>query len=305
MGNIYRNSLRGKNHFWELYEIAQHSTNWFCSKLTVEDTQHISIHEIEKEVDEGLISQDLSLQEYYTSFDMGVEGAYYSKYMDKMRVAGRISTVPYENTFPVFTAWDLGVRDQTCIIFYQIIGQTVRIIDCYASQKEGLEHYVNVIKNKPYWPNYAKHFAPHDIAVQEFGSGITRLEKAKRLGLKFETKMDRLGHTMSAVPNISIMDGIETCRSTFAKIWIDEVNCKDLIKALENYRQEYDARTKTYANRPLHNWASHYADAFRYLCLSLPKTQDGLSAEDLDRQYNQYLNKDSLPKFFQEPFERF
>lgn len=300
---VFVSTPRGKNHLYELYEMAQHSPNWFVSKLTLDDTKHVTLASIEEEKALGIISDDLIMQEWFTSFQYGVEGSYYSKYIDKLRLNNRIGQVPWDESFPVFTCWDLGVRDSTCIIFYQIIGQTIKIIDAYEKNKEGLEHYVNVVKSKPY--AYSKHYAPHDINVMEFGSGITRYEKAKRLGLKFEMTMNRLGDLISAVPNISIMDGIEQVRSTFGKIWIDEINCKDLLKALENYRQEYDARTKTYASRPLHNWASHYADCLRYLCLSLSKTEDGLSAQELDNQYNKHMNRGQLSGFFQDDDRRY
>lgn len=178
------------------------------------------------------------------SYEMGVEGAYYAKYLDRMRVANRITTVPWESGFKVHTAWDLGVRDSTSIVFFQTIGQTVRLIDYYENAKMGLEHYAKILAEKPY--QYGKHIAPHDIAVQEFGSGITRIEKAKQLGIQF-----------TIAPSCTIEDGIETVRSTFSKMWIDEHTCKQLIKALENYRQEFDAKKKVYKGYPLHNWASH------------------------------------------------
>ena len=297
---IFISTPRGKNHLYELYQIAQQSPQWYCMKLTIEDTQHFPLSEIERERQEGIMSEDLIQQEYYTSFDMGVEGAYYAKYLDRMRLENRIGDVPYEQGFKVNTAWDLGVRDSTCIIFFQIIGTTIRIIDYYEKNKEGLEHYVKVLNNKPYV--YGKHFAPHDIAVTEFGSGISRLEKARQLGIKFESRRDRNQRLISAVPDVSIMDGIETVRSSFSKIWIDQTNCADLIKALENYRQEYDAKKKIYMNRPLHNWASHASDAMRYLCVSLPRTRDGLTPEDLDRRYQEalYGHNANLPAVFRD-----
>ena len=221
---LFVSTPRGKNHFWELYQIARQSDEWFCYKLTLEDTEHIPLEEIERERREGLMSEDLIQQEYYTSFSMGVEGSYYAKYLDRMRVNNQLSVVPWESSFKVHTAWDLGVRDSTAIIFFQTIGQTVRIIDCYENSKEGLEHYVKVITNKPY--TYGKHIAPHDIQVKEFGSGLTRLEKARHLGIKF---------TLSR--NVSVIDGIESVRSSFDKIWIDERKCAPLVKALENYLQ--------------------------------------------------------------------
>ncbi len=273
---IFLSTPRGKNHLWELYQIALNSPDWFCQKLSVHETGHIPLHEIEKERAEGLMSEDLIQQEYYTSFTMGIEGAYYMKYLDRMRIAGQIGHVPWEPGFKVHTVWDLGVRDSTTIIFFQVIGQTIKIIDCYEKSKEGLEHYIKVIESKPY--SYAKHIAPHDIKVREFGSGITRLEKARQLGINFIVAND-----------VSIEDGIEAVRSALSKIWIDEHKCSALIKAIENYRQEFDIKRKVYKSQPLHDWSSHFADAMRYLCVSLPKTRDGLTPEQLDRRYEEAM----------------
>jgi len=284
---LFISTPRGKNHFWELYQIAQQHPDWFAYKLTLDDTQHIPYREIERDRAEGLISEDLIQQEYFTSFTMGVEGAYYAKYLDKMRINSQIGPVPYEIGFKVHTAWDLGVRDSTTIIFFQVIGQAVRIIDCYENSKVGLEHYAKIIAQKDYI--YGKHIAPHDIKVKEFGSGMTRIEKAKQLGIKF-----------TVAPSLSIEDGIESVRSALSKIWIDSgASCASFIKAIENYRQEYDTKKRTYKNYPLHDWASHWADALRYMCISLPKTRDGLSAEELDSRYHEArYGSQKLPEFF-------
>ena len=284
---LFISTPRGKNHMWELYNIAKQSPDWFCYKLTLNDTNHIPMHMIEKERQE--LSEDLIQQEYYTSFEMGVEGAYYTKYLDRMRIKAQIGNVPWESAFKVHTAWDLGVRDSTVIIFFQTIGQTVRIIDYYEKNKEGLEHYINVIESKPY--TYGKHIAPHDIRVREFTSGLTRLEKARQLGVKFTIADD-----------VSIVDGIEAVRSIFSKTWIDETNCAGLIKSLENYRQEYDIKRKVYNSQPLHSWASHAADAMRYLAVSLPKTKDSLTPQDLDRLKEEaiYGTNSHMPSIFRD-----
>ena len=291
---LFISTPRGKNHLWQLYQVAKESPDWFAYKLTIDDTGHIPLEEIERERREGLISDDLIMQEYYTSFEMGVEGSYYAKYLDRMRLDGRISQVPWENGFKVHTAWDLGVRDSTSIIFFQVIGQTVRLIDCYQNSKEGLEHYVKVLESKPY--SYGKHIAPHDIKVKEWGTGITRLEKARQLGVNFVTSND-----------LSIVDGIEAVRTTLSKIWIDDTKCKELINALENYRQEFDVKRKVYKNHPLHDFSSHFADSMRYLCVSLPKTRDGVSPQELDRRYNEatYGVQSNMPSIFRDDIPGF
>lgn len=290
---VFITTPRGKNHAYELYQIALHNPNtWYCLKLTLDDTQHISIREIDKERAEGIMSEDLIQQEYYTSFTMGVEGAYYAKYIDRMRLDGRIGDVPWESSFKVFTAWDIGVRDSTTIIFFQTIGTTVRVIDCYENSKEGLEHYIKILESKPYL--YAKHIAPHDIQVKEWGTGLTRLEKARQLGIKF-----------TIAPDLSIVDGIEAVRSTLGRVWIDSVKGLPLIKALENYRQEYDAKKRVYKTVPLHDIYSHFADSMRYLSISLPKTRDDLSSTELDKRYAEaYSGGSTLPRMFMDDLMR-
>lgn len=289
---LFISTPRGRaNHLYSLYEIAQEDPAWKCFKLTLDDTKHISDERMVQERKE--LSEDMIQQEYYTSFDAGIQGSYYARYIDKMRLENRISEVAWENGFPVHTAWDLGVRDSTTIIFFQNIGQSIRIIDCYENQKVGLEHYAKVLQNKPYM--YGKHIAPHDIQVKELGTGMTRLEKARQLGIKF-----------TVAPNISIMDGIESVRSCLGKVWIDQTKCIPLLRALEQYRQEWDARNKLYRPNPLHDFSSHWADAMRYLAVSLPRTKDqNSSPEELNKRYfdTLYGSQSNLPPVFRDEFK--
>lgn len=289
----------GENHFYKLYEVAQHSDDWFCDLKTITDTHVIDPEIIEREEREGLMSKDMIEQEYYCSFSIGAQGAYYAKYLQNMELNNQIGPVLWEPAFPVYTAWDLGVRDSTVILFYQLIGRTVHIIDSYAKDSVGLEHYVSVVLAKPY--QYAKHFAPHDIMVTEFGTGITRLDKARELGIKFETRTDKHSRT-SAIPNVSIMDGIETVRSQLSRIWIDKQRCRRLISAIRDYRKEYDSRLKVYRNKPLHDENSHWCDALRYLCLSLKLCRKGTTPEELEKRYNEAMLGDQggLPPLFRD-----
>lgn len=287
---MFISTPRSRNHLYDMYQIAKDSKDWFVYKLDVTQTKHISLDEIEKEKNEGLISEDMINQEYFVSFESGVEGAYYAKYIDAARFEQRIGFVPFQPGHVVHTAWDIGVSDSTTLIFFQLIGQGIYIIDYYENSKEGLEHYVNVLKQKNY--TYGKHIGPHDIAVKEWGSGMTRIEKARHLGITF-----------TIAPMVSIEDGIEVVRSTLPRFWFDEHKAKKLIHALENYRQEYDHKRKVYRDRPLHDWSSHACDAVRYLCLSLPKMVDGMSATDLEKLRNEALYGDqyNVPFPFRDP----
>ncbi len=291
---VFISTPRGKNHLWELFNIAQGNPHWFAYKMSVNETNHIPLSEIERERAEGIMSDDLIQQEYYCSFEMGVEGAYYLKYLDRMRSAGQIGQVPWENGFKVHTAWDIGVRDSTTIIFFQVAGQTIRIIDCYEKSKEGFEHYASVLSSKPY--QYGVHIAPHDIQVREWGSGITRMEKARELGIKFTVSSD-----------LTIADGIEAVRTTLGKCWFDEIKCAPLIRALENYRQEFDIKKKVYKPQPLHDWSSHFADTMRYLAVSINKIRPGTSPEELDKRWAKavYGSQGSLPAVFRDDLPQY
>lgn len=301
---VFISTPNGMNHFYKLYEVAQKSQDWFCDIETVDDTGVVSQEQIERDINSGLMSQDMAQQEYYCSFTIGATGSYYSKYLNAMELSDQIGNVPHEPSFPVMTAWDLGVRDATCILFFQLIGKTVNIIDSYSNHSKGLEHYVSVIMEKGY--TYGKHFAPHDIMVKEFGSGMTRLDKARNLGIKFEIKRDR-EMRKSAVPNLSIMDGIEAVRSMLPKIWIDETKCRDLIVAIRDYRREYDHKNKVYKNHPLHDHNSHYADCLRYLCLSVPLCRRGTTPEELDKRYREAVlgNNSNMPSIFRDDLPKY
>ena len=219
------------------------------------------------------------------SFEKGHEGAYYAGYIDKMRLRGQIGNFGWDPSKKVSTSWDIGVDDHTAIIWFQTDGRNVYIIDCYEKSGEGIPHYADIINSKPY--SYDYHWAPHDIAVREWGSGLSRLEQARQLDLVFETKDNGAS---SKLPALSFIDGINSARAMFAILWIDERNCSKLIRCLENYRKAYDANGNE-TGKAVHDANSHYADSFRYMSISLSLTRRGQSTpEELERRYIEACN---------------
>ncbi len=277
---VFNFTPRGKNFAFDMYEMARSNPAWFSQLLTVEDTGVVSPEDVQAERDAGM-SEDFIQQEFYASFTLGVEGSYYAKYMEEARNDGRIGNVPWEKQSRVYTVWDLGYGDSTAIIFYQVCGQEIHVIDYYENHGEGLPHYAGVLKDRPYV--YAQHFAPHDIESHAFSSGLSAKEVGANLGLDFVT-----------LPTLKLRfeDGIEAARGLFPRIWIDQTKCKQLNKCLENYRKEFDPRLETYKERPLHDKFSHGADAFRYMAIAVKKHVDsgrsGVSDEQSERWYSQY-----------------
>ena len=277
---VFNFTPRGANHGKEIYDMAQGNTEWFSQLLTVKDTGIISEADLQAERDSGM-SEDFIQQEFYCSFTLGVEGSYYARYMEEAREEDRIGNIPWDKQQRVYTVWDLGYGDSTAIIFYQIIGQEIHCIDYYEAHGQGLPHYADVLKNKPYI--YADHFAPHDIDSHAFSSGLSAREVGAGLGLKFIT-----------LPTLKIRleDGIEALRGIFPRIWIDATKCKGLVKCLENYRKEFDEKLETYKERPRHDKYSHGADAARYMAIAVKMHVDagkaGVDDAQGEKWYNQY-----------------
>jgi len=139
---IFVSTPFGENHFYTLYQVAQDSPDWYVSFQTVDDTNHVDKEEIQEEIDRGEISYDMAQQEYFCSFNLGATGAYYARYLNQMEQNSQIGAVEWEPNFPVHSAWDLGVRDETVILMFQVIGRTINIID-----KNTIYFILKILKN--------------------------------------------------------------------------------------------------------------------------------------------------------------
>lgn len=211
--------------------------------------------------------------------DFEVEGAIFGNEYADIKASGQIGIYVYDKVYPVHTVFDLGVNDTNTIIFFQKKNDKCYIIDYYQNHGVGLPHYKNILQNKNYI--YGTHYAPFDIKVKEWGSGITRLEKAKELGIDFEP-----------IQRTSIENKIEKSRLLFSAVFINEINCGELLEALRCYQREYDENNQTYKDNPLHNWASHAADAFQYLAQCFDKAQEKFVVKQV-MQNNSYFASDN------------
>jgi hypothetical protein len=252
---------RGKNHGFKTYEIATKNPKWNASMLTVDDTfdndgRRIITQEIIDEERASGMREDMIQQEYFCSFDTGLVGAYYTNEMNLANVQGRIGEFPWMPNELTMSVWDLGMRDDNFIIYAQPDGDFARIIDIDSGSGRGLPSWIKTVREQPYI--YERHFAPADIHVRDYsGTSEERIEVARKLGIDFDE-----------VPDMSLQDGIESARTFIHRCKFNEKTCGPLLDALTSYRREFDEKLKIYRERPLHDWASHGADDFRYLSLS-------------------------------------
>lgn len=264
---------RGNNHAKKLYDQNKNNPDWFVQKYTALDCGVFSKEELEDTRLEYVSiygDDDLFEQEFMTSFEAAVAGAYYGKIINRLESNGQIKLVPYFPGEPVYTAWDLGYNDTTAIWFYQKVAGEIRVIDFYEMSGESLSHYAGILQKRPYV--YGKHFLPHDAKNHSIDTGQSRIQTLQKLGMK----------NLTILPRIKVADGIDQVRNILPICFFDENKCERGLNALREYHKEFDEKNKVWRSKPKHDWSSNAADAFRYLANSLNLIGDGSDDEDYE-----------------------
>lgn len=249
---------KGRNAFFDIYRNARDAEDWYSASLKASETGVIDQNELE-DARRSMTAEQYE-QEYECSFEAAVKGAYYAKEMNEAESAKRIGKVPHDKNADVFAAWDLGIGDMMAIWFGQIVGKEWHWIGYYENNGFGLDHYVDHIKSLPF--KVHEHYLPHDAEARELQTGKSRIEYLEGRGLR-----------CNVVPRHNVDDGINAARMRFNRFWFDEDNCKRGLDCLRMYRAEFDEKNNTLKSKPLHDWASHGADAFRYGVMGAEETQ--------------------------------
>ena len=255
---------RGKNHGYTLYNMARTADEWFCQNLTVNDTKRadgspvISPEAIETERAEGM-EEALIQQEFFGSFEAQIPGAYFADQLQQAKDQNRVGRIPIEPSLQVHTAWDLGISDSMSIWFFQAMGKEIRLVDYYESNGKGMEHYIQYLTQ---WADrngviFGQHLAPHDIEVRELTSGRSRKDVARDMGITFRTVQR---------PRTKI-EGIQAIRRMFPRFWIDDERAEQGYACIASYHREWDEKHQRFRDQPVHDWASHGADALQTLSL--------------------------------------
>jgi len=189
----------------------------------------------------------------------GISGGIYTKEMALAEQEQRITDVSHNPEHCVFTFWDIGIDDSTAILFAQFVKDRINIIDYYQNNNEAMSHYLEVLnkKQQEYGYRYGTLFLPHDARQREWLTGKTRQEMIEKKGFQVQV-----------IPASSIVEGINTAKEMFNKIYINKTKCEELISCLSNYHRKEDTKNLVYSNEPVHDWSSHGADTFRLLCVS-------------------------------------
>jgi hypothetical protein len=205
--------------------------------------------------DDYKINPEMAHHVWGGGYEIIHEGSYFGKDIVKAEQEKRVTNVSYDRASGVVASWDLGVGDSTAIWLFQRIGLEWHFIDCYQNNSQPLDHYVDWIKGHPY--HVEEHFLPHDAEARELQTGQSRLSYLLNRGLP-----------CTIVPRHNVEDGIAAIRQILPQCYFDTNRCQEGLDALRMYRSAYNEKNRVFANKPLHDHTSHFADSFRYAAMS-------------------------------------
>lgn len=287
---IFITTPRGKNHAYRTLNAARTEKGAFAQVLSARETGIFSLDQLDKlraayVADFG---EDMGLalfeQEYLCSFDAAIMGAFYASEFRRIDQDGRVTSVPHDPAYPVFTSWDIGRTDDTSIWWYQVIAGEIRVIDFVSASLKNPDYFAGLILGREVQIDliaddivvtkgdllpesvhrmayqYQKHWLPHDARAKTFAAkGKSAIEQlAAVFGWSF----------MDIVPMLSRQDGIQATRNMLKRVVFDSERCEIGIGALREYRREWDDEKRIFSDNPLHNWASNPADAFRMMAVA-------------------------------------
>jgi hypothetical protein len=260
---LFIGTPKGNNHFKDLRDRAEKTEDWALVEFKASQTHIIPDKELWAARKE--MGEDKYQQEFECSFNAAVEGSYYGQIINDLETKSRITTIDRDDLCRSFVAWDLGMGDSTCLWVAQLAGKEVRLIDCTENHGVGLDWYVSWLRENRF-EGFAQ-ILPHDVEVRELGTGRSRKEVLQEAGLD-----------ITVAPRLSVADGIQAVRRLLPRCWFDH-KTKTGLDALRNYRREYNEKQQVFYDKPLHDWSSHYSDAFRYLAIGLDESDDSWSSD--------------------------
>lgn len=246
---------KGNGRLKAAYDRAGIEPGWSRYRLTWRDTGVLTADQLDRLRAE--MTPEEFAQELECSFDQPNSGTYFGKQMQAAEAEGRICDLAVDPRLPVITGWDLGVDDSTAIWFLQVLHGGVHVVDYLEASGEAADYYAREIKARGY--TYGEHILPHDAEQRSWNDARTRHDVLRSLGVS-PIRVAR------AAP---VADGINAVRMLLPRARFDRTRCAVGLKALWSYRRQWNDQAGTWRAQPLHDWASHGADAFRVLAMNM------------------------------------
>ena len=236
---IFISTPRGKNNwFARFYErgFSDEFPEWASIHATYMDNPRIDMRDIDEA--KRTMSDAEFRQEYMADFST-FEGRIYT--FDFEKNVRDLSELDFRN-MDVIAGLDVGYRDPTALAVFAYDGHKYYAVAEYLSAEDATSKHAKAIQY--YINKYDIDFIFVDTAAAQF-----RADLAADYGIS----------TMNAKK--SVLDGISHVSAIIDhnELIVDQ-KCVQILKSLEAYQWD----SGNLKERPLHNWASHMADAIRY-----------------------------------------
>lgn len=249
---IILGTIKGRNQLWELYSAARNDPAWYTALLRASETGVLpepELAEMKRQMTEDAYAAELECDPY-----AAILGAYYAKEMQAAELEGRlVDDLPVLDA-PIHCAWDLGNGANMAIWAFQVGEKGPLVHDFIQIAGYYFDDYIRELNNRGY---RGFDYLPHDAKVHSFETGRTRLETLQQAGRK-----------PILITRHKTDDGINAAKMTLRISKFNVNKCAVGLEALRQYRQEWNERARVFRDEAAHDWASHGADAFRYLAMA-------------------------------------
>lgn len=241
---------KGRNKFWEIYRDSVDDPEWFSLLLRASESGILTEEQLAV-VKKTQNNPELYKQEYECDFSVGRPGAIYASDIEQAHKEKRINDdVLWYKELPVYTSFDVGAPLNQKVWIWQMVGSRLNYLESLSGDFECKTpaDWAARLRLKKY--SYGAHFIPHDAAMEQGGLWQGGLDDAG------------LSHVVPVPKQFSVWDGIALALDAFPRSHFNKSGCSDGIEALDAFHSKEDRDGKTIGKIPVHDWASHYSDAF-------------------------------------------
>lgn len=223
---------------------------------------------------ENFLSSYARADEIQNAFDTLPKDAFDQEYLaDFTRPSGTVYSdwpldnfkeVNYDVNLPLHITMDFGVNDPTSLIWIQPNGSEYRIIDYYEASDANIEHYISVIRSKPYKESELYTGDPAGKA-RALPTNTSPIEVLSSKGIHVRTK-----------DGVKIPDQIRTVHGIIKSLFVSNKLTR-FRDCLLNYRypesSEFEGKRNQENEIPIHDEYSHAMRALEYYAVNVKDIQ--------------------------------
>ena len=240
---IFISTPRGRNNwFADFYHrgFSEEFTDWASIHATYHENPRVSAKDIE-EAKKGMSKAEFS-QEYLADFNQ-FEGQIWD--FDFENCVEDLEDLDVSN-MDVFAGLDVGYRDPTafCVMAYDWETELYYLVDEYMEAEKTTEQHADVIRD----------------LIEKWDIDVIYIDSAAQQ-MRWDLAQDYDISTVNATKDV--LAGISSVATIVEnnQLIVDQ-RCKKSLASLDQY--QWDPNLNLLKEKPVHNMASHMADALRY-----------------------------------------